>query len=361
MLLAAIAAILPARAANAAAYILVDIRSGTVLAADNAHQIWYPASLAKLMTAQLAFRALEAGALRLTTPVIVSANAAAEPPSKMGYRAGTVITVDNALKMMLVKSANDIAMAIGETIGGNEAGFVGLMNAEARRLGMGSTQFRNPNGLPENGQVTTARDLAVLARAILLDHPQYSAYFGVSAILAGGTVLPSQNDLLERYPGATGMKTGFICSSGYNLVASAERGGRGLIAVVLGATSAEERARIAAGLLDQGFATPGAFGRPVDAFVGNSPTPTPADMRSVVCAAGLPPDGNLEAGSDDPDSSLGPRVAIMQPVPVSTGGADARAPALAFGVPVPPPRPGGPVLYTSPAPIPLTPAMQLRR
>jgi D-alanyl-D-alanine carboxypeptidase len=163
----------------------------------------------------------------------------------MGYRAGTVLTVDNALKMMLVKSANDIAVAVGETIGGSEAGFVALMNAEARRLGMVSTQFRNPNGLPVSGQMTTARDLAVLARAILLGYPQYRAYFGFSAILAGGAVMESQNDLLARYPGATGMKTGFICSSGYNLVASAERGGRGLIAVVLGVTSSEQRARIA--------------------------------------------------------------------------------------------------------------------
>lgn len=348
------------RAANAAAYILIDVRSGAVLAADNAHQVWYPASLAKLMTAHLAFRALEAGALRLTSPVVVSANAAAEPPSKMGYRAGTILTVDNALKMMLVKSANDIAMAVGETIGGSEAGFVALMNAEARRLGMVSTEFRNPNGLPQSGQVTTARDLAVLARAIILEHPQYRHYFGYTAILAGGTAMPSQNDLLERYPGATGMKTGFICSSGYNLVASAERQGRGLIAVVLGATSSEERARIAASLLDQGFLARGAFPQAVDTFMGASPTPTPADLRSVVCADGLPPDGNIEAGSDDPNSSLGPRVSIMQPIQVSTGGADAQMPAIAFGVPIPRPRPAGPLIYSPAAPIPLAPDFALR-
>jgi D-alanyl-D-alanine carboxypeptidase len=354
-LLLALIAILPARAANAAAYILIDVRSGAVLAADNAHQVWYPASLAKLMTAHLAFRALEMGALRLTSPVVVSANAAAEPPSKMGYRAGTILTVDNALKMMLVKSANDIAMAVGETIGGTEAGFVALMNAEARRLGMNSTEFRNPNGLPQSGQVTTARDLAVLARAILLDHPQYSDYFGYTAILAGGTVMPSQNDLLERYPGATGMKTGFICSSGYNLVASAERAGQGLIAVVLGATSSEERARLAAALLDQGFLARGAYSQAVDTYVGASPSPTPADLRSVVCAEGLPPDGNIEAGSDDPNSSLGPRVAIMQPVQVSTGGADAQAPAIAFGVPLPRPRPASPLGYIPAGPMQLGP------
>jgi D-alanyl-D-alanine carboxypeptidase len=257
--------------------------------------------------------------------------------------------------MMLVKSANDIAVAVGETIGGSEAGFVALMNAEARRLGMVSTQFRNPNGLPVSGQVTTARDLAVLARAILLGYPQYRAYFGFSAILAGGAVMESQNDLLARYPGATGMKTGFICSSGYNLVASAERGGRGLIAVVLGATSSEQRARMAAGLLDQGFNSFGAFRQAVDSFVGSSPSPTPADMRSVVCAAGPPPDGNLDAGSDDPNSSLGPRVAIMEPIAVSTGGADQSRPNLAFGVPLPKPRPTGPLIYNSAGPIPLGP------
>jgi D-alanyl-D-alanine carboxypeptidase len=356
-LLSLLVAVLPARAvAGAGAYIVVDVRSGAVVAQENAHQIWYPASLAKLMTAHLAFQALEAGALRLTSPVVISANAAEQPPSKMGYRAGTVLTVDNALKMMLVKSANDIAMAIGETIGGSEAGFVALMNVEARRLGMVSTNFRNPNGLPVSSQVTTARDLAVLARMIVLQHRDYSDYFGITAILAGGTVLPSQNDLLERYPGATGMKTGFICSSGYNLVASAERAGRSLIAVVLGAVSPEERARTAAALLDRAFLSSG-FGPAVDAFVGPSPDPRPAEMRSVVCAAGPPPDGNLEAGSDDPNSSLGPRVAIMQPVQVSTGGADAAAPNLAFGVPLPKPRPGTPFIFNAATPIPLPPGV----
>ncbi len=199
----------------------------------------------------------------------------------MGFKVGTVLNVDNALKMMLVKSANDIAMAVAETVGGSQAKFVARMNAEAARLGMASTHYDNPNGLPDNGQLTTARDLAVLASAILADFPEYASYFEIPAIKAGKRVLRSQNKLLEHYRGTTGMKTGFICASGYNIVASARRNGRTLVAVVLGAPSASDRNELAARLLDRGFAANDAALKPtsrdfsIDAHV---------DSPRLICA-----------------------------------------------------------------------------
>ncbi|MBN9010384.1 MAG: D-alanyl-D-alanine carboxypeptidase, partial [Rhizobiales bacterium] len=185
----------------APAFIVVDMDSGTVLGQRDSGHIWHPASVTKLMTAYLTFKALQSGQIRMTSPVIVSKNALAEPPSKMGFKVGTAVTVDNALKMVLVHSANDIAVALAEAVGGSEARFVAEMNAEARRLGMASTHYDNPNGLPSPGQLTNARDLAVLARAVWTDFPQYRAYFGIPAIKAGRKVLRSENSLLLRYPG----------------------------------------------------------------------------------------------------------------------------------------------------------------
>ncbi len=250
-------------AATGPAYIVVDADSGAVLAHSQSDALWHPASLTKLMTAYVAFDALKAGKLTMTSPVKVSAHALAQAPAKMGFKVGTVMNVDNALKMMLVKSANDIAVAIAETVGGNEINFVAKMNATAARLGMASTHYDNANGLPDDGQTTTARDLAVLAKALLTDFPEYRSYFGIPAIKAGKRILRSENALLERYRGTTGMKTGFICASGYNIVATAHRGSRSLIAVVLGADSGDDRSEFTARLLDEGFdgfAT--AFGAP---------------------------------------------------------------------------------------------------
>ncbi len=243
----------PVRAADSSAYILVDVRSGAVLDSRLSDRRWQPASLTKLMTAYLTFKALKAGSLSLSSPVKISAHALAQAPAKMGFKVGTVVNVDNALKMMLVKSANDIAMALAETIGGSESSFVAMMNAEARRLGMVSTHYDNPNGLPDDGQITTARDLAVLARALWLNFPEHRALFRIPAILAGRHVLRSENVLLERYHGANGMKTGFVCASGYNIVGAANRGGRQLMVVVLGAHSSKKRADTAAILLNRGF------------------------------------------------------------------------------------------------------------
>lgn len=250
-------AVAPGAKAEPVAHLVFDLETGQVIDQKNAFQPWYPASVTKLMTAYVTFRAVRSGRITLQSPVVVSANALAEPPSKMGFKVGTELTIDNALKMVLVKSANDISVALGEAVSGSENGFLADMNYHARKLGMSRTHFNNPHGLPDNGQVTTARDIALLSRALLQDFPEFRHYFKISAIRHGKRRLKSANALLERYPGAMGLKTGYICNSGFNMVASAERDGRTMVAVVFGAASGMDRAVYAAGLLDRGFASIG--------------------------------------------------------------------------------------------------------
>ena len=239
--------------ADAEAKLLIEAATGKVLFSENATYPWYPASVTKLMTVYTTLRAIKEGAVAFETPLVISRNAAAQQPTKMGFKVGTIVTVDNALKMLMVKSANDIAVAIAEGVGGSIAGFADMMNANARRLGMTQSNFVNPNGLPADNHVTSARDLAILARALIEEFPQYDLYWHVHSIRYGKRIMRNYNSLLDRYPGADGMKTGFICASGYNLVASATRNGRRLIAVVLGAYSGATRAQEAAQLLERGF------------------------------------------------------------------------------------------------------------
>jgi D-alanyl-D-alanine carboxypeptidase len=239
--------------AAAEALLLIEVDSGRVLQAENATLPWYPASLTKLMTAYVTLKAIKEGRITPDTPFVVSANALAQPPTKMGFKIGTVVTVDNALKMLLVKSANDMAVVLAEGVGGSIDGFSDMMNAAARRLGMTQTSYVNPNGLPADGQISSARDLAILARAIYRELPEYAYMWHLPGIKFGRRVVRNYNKLLELYPGADGMKTGFICASGFNLVATATRNKRRLVAVVLGAPSASVRMYKAAKLLEQGF------------------------------------------------------------------------------------------------------------
>src|SRR5579859_3565102 len=241
-------------AANAEALLLVEADSGKVLQAENATYPWYPASVTKLMTAYVTLKAVKEGRITLDTLFTVSPTAASQSPSKMGFRPGTQVTVDNALKMMLVKSANDMAVVLAEGVGGSIDGFSVMMNDNAQRLGMTQTSYVNPNGLPADGQITSARDLAILARSFIKNLPEYEYYVHIPAIRYGRRVTQNFNKLIGRYPGADGFKTGFICASGYNLVASATRNGRRLIAVVLGASSGNMRAVRAAQLLERNFA-----------------------------------------------------------------------------------------------------------
>ena len=239
--------------AHAEAQLLIEASTGKVLHAENATYPWYPASVTKLMTAYTTLRAVKEGRLSLNTLLPVSRNAAAQQPTKMGFKVGATVTVDNALKMLMVKSANDIAVAIAEGVGGSIAGFADLMNANARRLGMSQSNFVNPNGLPAENHISSARDLGILARALIREFPEYDSYWHISSIRYGNRVMRNYNSLIDRYPGADGMKTGFICASGYNVVASATRNGRRLIAVILGSWSGAVRAQKAAQLLERGF------------------------------------------------------------------------------------------------------------
>jgi len=234
---------------------VVELETGRVLQAEREFERWHPASLTKLMTAYVAFRAMEDGELTPKSPVRVSLAAARKPPSHMAYPIGTIVTLDNALKMMLVKSANDIAVAIAESVSGSVDAFANRMNAEAKRLGMADTHFVNPHGLHDPEQYSSAHDLAVLARTIRKEFPQHDHYFSTEALKDGDRVYKSYNLLLGRFDGADGMKTGYICDSGFNLVASATREGTTLIAVVLGEISSKGRAERAADLLEEGFAS----------------------------------------------------------------------------------------------------------
>jgi D-alanyl-D-alanine carboxypeptidase len=231
----------------------VEAESGKVLQAENATNPWYPASVTKLMTAYVTLKAVKEGRITLDTLFTVSPVAASQSPSKMGFKPGTLVTADNALKMMLVKSANDMAVVLAEGVGGSIDGFSALMNQNAQRLGMTQTSYVNPNGLPADGQITSARDLAILARAIIHDLPEYEYFVHIPSIRYGRRITQNFNKLIGRYPGADGFKTGFICAAGYNLVASATRNGKRLIAVVLGASSGQARAVKAVQMLERGF------------------------------------------------------------------------------------------------------------
>ncbi len=242
----------PASASNEA-LLLIDAGTGKVLQAENATYPWYPASLSKLMTTYVVLQAVKDGRITMDTLLTVSPNAVAQSPSKMGFRAGVRVTVDNGLKMLLVHSANDIAVVLAEGVSGSIEKFADEMNATSQRLGMTQSSWVNPNGLPAEGQITSARDLGILARALMHDFPQYDFYWHIPSIKFGRRIMTNYNKLLLEYPGADGMKTGFICASGFNLIASATRGDRRLIAIVLGAPSSAARAAKAASMLEQGF------------------------------------------------------------------------------------------------------------
>jgi D-alanyl-D-alanine carboxypeptidase len=344
---AAVLAIAAPRPAQSEALLLLEADSGKVLEAQNATMPWYPASLSKLMTAYVTLKAVKEGRISLDTLVTVSPVAASQSPSKMGFRPGTQLTVDNALKMMLVKSANDMAVVLAEGVGGSIDGFSALMNENAQRLGMTQTSYVNPNGLPADGQITSARDLAILARAIIHDLPEYEYFVHIPSIRFGRKVTQNFNKLIGRYPGADGFKTGFICASGYNLVGSATRDGHRLIAVVLGASSGTMRAVRAAQLLDRGFAAnPLSWLKPalgtVDNLVPIDASPpnlkdemcgprhhrpaTDADEEAVAGNAGASSAGSatffaagMQPPAMKPSELMASAPAASEPIPVYTG------------------------------------------
>jgi D-alanyl-D-alanine carboxypeptidase len=281
--------------------LVVDAETGQILVANRANAAWYPASLTKLMTAYVVFDEVKAGRLAMDTQITVSATASGQPPTKFGLKKGQKLTVKQALSAMLVTSANDAAVALAEQVGGSEIGFVGRMNAAAQKLGMIGTRYQNATGLPNDGQVTTARDMAVLALHVIHDFPERYALFSDRQATVAGRTLPTVNALLTGYPGADGMKTGFTCGSGYNVIGSALRGERRLVAVLLGAHDRNDRAAKIRKLLDSGFS-------------GGETVPSTFSNIAMIPAAldsGTPPvvlNGSQCAATDsvDSDGNAGP-------------------------------------------------------
>ena len=263
--------------------IVVEVDSGKVIYSQAASDPWFPASITKLMTTYVALDLVRQGRLSMDSLLTISPAAAAEPPSKMGFKPGTQLTLENALKIIMVKSANDVAWAIGENLGGTVDGFADMMNETAHRIGMRESRWYNPNGLPEPRQWTTARDMAILGRALLRDFPEARDLFSISAIQYGKAVMANHNGLLGRYAGADGMKTGFICSGGFNVVASATRNGRRIITVVMGQPSARERDLKAADLFDYGFSQSAGWTAPTLESLPVSNIGEPPDIRPQVC------------------------------------------------------------------------------
>lgn len=263
--------------------LLVDRDTLQVLYAEDAGQPWHPASLTKLMTAYVAFEEIAKGTVTLDTPVTLSKYALSQAPSRSGLKVDTSVSLEDALYILIVKSANDMAVAIAETIGGNEANFVAKMNDVAQRMGLTATHFVNPNGLHDPRQVMSARDLAILSLYIEQSFPQYMQMFRTSVVRINGQKLESQNEILTTFAGAIGMKTGYVCASGLNLVADVDRNGRRLMAVVLGGSSGRDRNERAAELLLKGLSgSASGTGQNILALP-NAVGAAPVDMRPNIC------------------------------------------------------------------------------
>ena len=279
------------------AAIVVDAESGEVLFARRADNPRYPASITKVMTLYMTFEALADGRIKLDDMITVSPRAASQPPSKLGLAAGQRISVDDAIRSLAVRSANDIAVAIAEHVGGSEARFAAMSTLRAQELGMTQSRFVNPHGLPDSRQISSARDLAILSRAVMRDYPQYYHYFGQHHWVYNGRQYGNTNGLLHSGNGYDGIKTGFTNASGYNLAASAVRDGRRIITVVLGGRSSRTRNAHVAELMNTGFEVERrrAAGEPIQvaqAFFESrgygigSNTPAPVQYASLDTAAG---------------------------------------------------------------------------
>jgi D-alanyl-D-alanine carboxypeptidase len=271
------------------ASLVVDVETGQVVSADAPNHLWYPASLTKMMTVYVTLSEIEAGRLSFDDKITISAFAAGQSPVKFGLKAGQVITVREAMNATIVASANDAAVALAEKVAGSEQAFAQRMTAMARSLGMARTVFHNASGLPDDGQVTTARDLAVLATALLRDYPTHYPLFNQRSVTIGKRSRGTVNSILGSYNGADGFKTGFTCGSGYNLVASATRDGRRLIGVVLGSPNRSQRVLEMTKLLNGAFSGDAHAGATL-AELGNAATvadsgPAPTILSGGKCSA----------------------------------------------------------------------------
>ena len=276
--------------------IVVDADTGRVLHEANADIASPPASLTKMMTLYLLFDALQKGEVRMNTPMRASARAASQAPTKIGVARGKTITVDQAIDAEVTKSANDVAVIIAEHLAGTEDAFAERMTATARAMGMSQTTFRNASGLPDPGQFSSARDMAILAKHLIQDHPNYYPLFSRMEFAYGPQTIRTHNHLLENYDGADGIKTGYTVASGYNLVSSAKRGSQRLIGVVFGGASAGARDRHMMDLLDDGFAA--LNGRP-ETLVAAKRIEEFEKINLAAAAAQKPEDVPASAGDRD--------------------------------------------------------------
>jgi len=327
--------------------IVVDANSGKVLHEASADAPRHPASVTKVMTLYLLFEELDRGAMTLRTQIPISAHAAAQAPSKLGLPPGDTISVDDAIKAIVTRSANDIAVAIAEAVGGTESHFAEMMTRKARELGMTNTGYVNASGLPDDRQITTARDLAILGRAMEQRFPRYFHYFSLPEFAYDGEVIRSHDHLLGRIDGVDGIKTGYTRASGFNLLTSVHRGGRSLIAVVMGGRSAAGRDRIMENLIADHIAeasTTRAATEIADASPGEPRAAAPVRPRPAAAADAALQRGLAKAANEagEGDDATGDEEA---PAPRSAPRADPPAPAPATakiqarlmpGAPLPP-------------------------
>ncbi len=272
-LFALMAALAPAHANSKYAAYVMHAESGDVLFDRYSTARRYPASLTKMMTMYMLFDAIEAGELTLDSKLKVSARAAGQPPSKLGLKSGSTISVDTAIQALVIKSANDVAVVVAEKLAGSEWRFAREMTTKARKLGMRSTTFRNASGLPNSRQVTNARDMAELGRRVMQDFPQYYHYFAAKSFTYNGRTYSTHNSLVKNYDGADGIKTGYTRRSGFNLVTSAEKDGVRLVGVVLGGRKSWSRDRHMRDILNNAFAAVAKNPARIAALHRNTPAP----------------------------------------------------------------------------------------
>ena len=322
--------------------IVIDARTGQVLHETNADARLHPASLTKMMTLYITFEAIKRGEISLDSLVTVSAHAASEPPSKLGLKEGQKIKLRYLIRAAAVKSANDAATAIGEAVGGSEAGFARRMNRTAAALGMKRSQFKNANGLTEEGHYSTARDMSTLGRHLFYDHPEFYNLFSRLTADTGGKVVANTNSrFLNGYPGADGIKTGYTVAAGFNLVASAEHDGVRIIGTVFGGLSTAQRTAKMVELMDIGFAK-----APKSARTRKPEKPNYADVENgaLVADAG-------EIGDDDIANGIAESVAARG----VAAGKTIRVMAALDTSPFPKTRPSRAVVYdggNAPSPVP---------
>jgi D-alanyl-D-alanine carboxypeptidase len=345
-----LAGVQPAFAAKSAS-IVVDAETGTVLYESNSRAKTYPASLTKMMTLYLLFEAIESKKIGLDDDLPVSERAANQPPTDLRLQAGSTIQVRKAIQALIVQSANDVAVTVAEAVGGSEDKFARLMSKTAQQLGMKQTVFKNASGLPNSAQVTTARDMAILARALMSRFPDYYEFFSTQSFRYNGRTYQTHNRVLKNYPGADGLKTGYTRASGYNLATSVERNGRRLIGIVLGGKSARGRDAQMMALLDEGFVLADSGAMSVAASLPNAQRPAekeakPADMG--VSIAMIPPVKPTYEIENPNAASLDGLVAQLVPTAEAEGDGGIIAEALAAPAPVqvamltPPPAPAKP-------------------